>query len=76
MNEHLGRGLSALIPDKEQQPEIKAGLGTLEISRIKPNRFQPRKSFDSEKLRELAESIRENGIIQPYVSKSKVKTMS
>lgn len=71
MNEHLGRGLSALIPGGETDDIIKAGLGTLPIDKIKPNRYQPRKHFDPERLRELAQSIAENGIIQPLiVSKS------
>ena len=71
MNEHLGRGLSALIRDKEPNDNIKAGLGTLPIDKIKPNRYQPRKHFDPERLKELAQSIAENGIIQPLiVSKS------
>lgn len=67
MNERLGRGLSALIPndDKEQRPS--AGIGTLPIERIRPNRYQPRKKFDPERLKELAQSILENGIIQPLI---------
>lgn len=71
MNEHLGRGLSALIPNGEPSPIANAGIGTLPIARIKPNRYQPRKKFDAESLKELAASIVENGIIQPIiVSKS------
>ncbi|HNQ44303.1 MAG TPA: ParB/RepB/Spo0J family partition protein, partial [Candidatus Cloacimonadota bacterium] len=67
MNEHLGRGLSALIPNRDEPASISAGIGTLPIEKIKPNRYQPRKSFDPERLRELSESIRENGIIQPLI---------
>ena len=57
MNERLGRGLSALIPDKDNSQQIGAGIGTLPIERIRPNRYQPRKKFDNEKLKELAASI-------------------
>jgi ParB family chromosome partitioning protein len=67
MNEHLGRGLSALIPENnlEQTPQL--GITNLPIESIKPNRYQPRKTIDPEKLAELTESIKENGIIQPLI---------
>lgn len=67
MNERLGRGLSALIPAHEEGRSSQLGLGTLPIERIRLNKHQPRKSFDPGKLNELAESIRENGIIQPLI---------
>ncbi len=60
----LGRGLSALL----REPEIPAqGLEQLPIDQIKPNPFQPRRNFAEEGLRELAESIRTSGIVQPLV---------
>lgn len=62
----LGRGLSALLPGKEEVPR-----GTpareVEIDRLLPSRFQPRREFAAEGLAELASSIREQGIIQPIV---------
>lgn len=67
MNEKLGRGLAALIPEKDSEPIPSAGITTLPIESIKPNRYQPRKKFDPEKLAELTESIKENGIIQPLI---------
>lgn len=67
MNEHLGRGLSALIRDQEEKSPAGANLGTLPIERIRANSLQPRKNFDPEKLSELAESIKTNGIIQPLI---------
>jgi ParB family transcriptional regulator, chromosome partitioning protein len=67
INEHLGRGLSALIPDHESKESVKPGLGTIAIDRIRPNRYQPRKQFNPESLKELAASIAENGIIQPII---------
>ncbi len=67
MNERLGRGLSALIPDRDTPDNPQLGIGTLPLSSIKPNRYQPRKSFDPAKLAELCESIKENGIIQPLI---------
>ena len=67
MNDRLGRGLGSLIPYSNNDNNPAPGLGTLATSQIKPNRYQPRKKFDAEKLAELAESIRENGIIQPII---------
>ncbi len=67
MNEHLGRGLSALIPDRESNNTPQLGIGMLPIEQIKPNRYQPRKTFDPQRLAELSESIKENGIIQPLI---------
>lgn len=67
MNEHLGRGLAALIPDRDKPENPQLGIGTLPIGQIKPNRYQPRKSFDPQRLAELSDSIKENGIIQPLI---------
>lgn len=66
----LGRGLSALIPDataiKKEAPDL-----TVEVERISPSAFQPRRAFDDTKIAELAASIREQGIIQPLVARPK-----
>lgn len=60
----LGRGLGALIDDADKiQPG--AGINEIELSRIEANPFQPRTNFDEETLKELAESIKEIGLIQP-----------
>jgi len=67
MNERLGRGLSALIPESREPENSRPGIGTLPIDSIKPNKYQPRKTFDQARLHELAESIKENGIIQPLI---------
>ncbi len=61
----LGKGLGALIPDIENTP--KAPALQVEIERIAPNPFQPRRLFDDQKLEELAGSVRDQGIIQPLV---------
>jgi ParB family chromosome partitioning protein len=60
----LGRGLSALLGTPDLEPEV---LREIDIDRILPNAHQPRKSFDDESLNELANSIREHGVIQPIV---------
>ncbi|MFT3740854.1 MAG: ParB/RepB/Spo0J family partition protein [Breznakibacter sp.] len=63
----LGRGLGALIEnaDELQKAKPSASINEVEISTIEANPFQPRTRFDEEKLAELAQSIREIGIIQP-----------
>ena len=67
MEEKLGRGLDALIRDLDEQEHPDAGITTVPVEKIIPNRYQPRKSFDRDKLLELAESIRSKGIIQPII---------
>jgi ParB family chromosome partitioning protein len=59
----LGRGLSSLIGDSE----IVENKGTISISSILRNKYQPRKNFENESLEELTNSIRERGIIQPII---------
>ena len=76
----LGKGLSALLPGRSQQPTPAVAPaatpatatsatkpGTLPLSLIQPNPMQPRTVFNSDGLQELAESIRANGIIQPLI---------
>jgi ParB family chromosome partitioning protein len=61
----LGRGLDALIDESGVSEET--AVPAIEISLIEAGRHQPRKSFNQEKIGELAESIRKNGLIQPIV---------
>ncbi len=60
----LGRGLSALLPAKDEVPR---GTREVEIDRLVPSRFQPRRDFAGDSLEQLAASIREQGIVQPIV---------
>ena len=65
----LGKGLDALFgsaPEEEQMQENDT-LKNLKITEVEPNRDQPRKNFDQEALEELADSIKEYGLIQPIV---------
>ena len=65
----LGKGLDALFgpaPEEEQMQENDV-LKNLKITEVEPNRDQPRKNFNQESLEELAESIKEFGLIQPIV---------
>lgn len=68
----LGRGLGALIPrseeeDGEQPRASSSGLQVVAIEQISPNPLQPRARMDEEALNELADSIREHGLIQPLI---------
>lgn len=64
----LGKGLSALIPEDLEKEDINS-IEDIDIDLITPNPNQPRKAFDLEKLNELAESIKQHGIIQPIIVK-------
>ncbi len=76
-NRGLGKGLEALFNsseidtkeisiEKTEESEQK-GISFIDINEIKPNQNQPRKVFDEEKLGELADSIKEHGLIQPVI---------
>jgi len=62
----LGKGLGAFIPDefgilKDER------FAEIEIDELRPNPFQPRLRFDDQPIEELAQSIRESGIVQPIL---------
>tara|TARA_A100001037_G_C15049901_1_gene589590 strand:+ start:180 stop:1022 length:843 start_codon:yes stop_codon:yes gene_type:complete len=62
----LGRGLSALFGDIEKKSgTIDSKVNKISIANIQRSRYQPRSIFDQEKLNELSDSIKENGVIQP-----------
>ncbi len=66
----LGRGLSSLIGETK----VENKTNNLSLSEIIPNKYQPRKNFDEENLNDLANSIKERGVIQPIiVRKSKLE---
>jgi ParB family chromosome partitioning protein len=68
----LGKGIEALIPEiPEEIIKTKKNLADIEIDKIKTNPYQPRTNFDEEKLKELALSIKEKGMIQPVVVRRK-----
>lgn len=76
-NRGLGKGLEALFSNSEidtqeisvtkKEESEEKGISFIDINEIKPNQNQPRKSFNEEKLEELAASIIENGLIQPVI---------
>lgn len=72
MKKGLGKGLGSLFDDNNIIDEIventeKKDITQIKLSLIEPNKNQPRKSFDKEKIDALAKSIKENGLIQPII---------
>lgn len=64
----LGRGLGALIPEAASAVgAARAGALEIPLNKIKPNPYQPRTEFSNAELAQLAESIREHGVLQPVV---------
>lgn len=68
----MNRGLDALFsdnfaPEKETEKTEESGITTVSISLVEPNKNQPRTKFDDEKIAELTQSIKQNGILQPIL---------
>lgn len=63
----LGRGLDALIPEPPEGGDPGEGLFNLELDKITAGKFQPRRGFEEAALRELAESIKSQGVLQPLL---------
>ena len=66
----LGKGLAALLPESEAK-ETGQTIHMIPVTQIQPNRYQPRKTFVEEELRELVESIKRHGILQPVLVRRK-----
>lgn len=62
----LGRGLDALLPDREETKE-ESIIRDIDVNEIDPNRKQPRQEFNEDKINELAKSILNNGILSPII---------
>lgn len=64
----LGRGIEALFEDNDLE-ELKAeeSVQEIELSKIRPNPYQPRRTFDQKALKELAASIKKSGVFQPVI---------
>jgi ParB family chromosome partitioning protein len=67
----LGRGLSALIPEKELETGRQDKIIYVQTDQIKPNPYQPREDFSPDNLEELTQSIKEKGMIQPLLVRRK-----
>ena len=68
MSKRLGRGLDALIPSLSVNEDDK--ITEIPLSELRPNPYQPRKTFDEESIKELAESVKQHGVIQPIIVRS------
>jgi ParB family transcriptional regulator, chromosome partitioning protein len=66
----LGKGLSALIPEKAEETKNEA-VAYIETKMIRDNSLQPRTNYDDEKLNELKASIKEKGVLQPVLVRKK-----
>ncbi|WP_042169834.1 ParB/RepB/Spo0J family partition protein [Paenibacillus gorillae] len=71
MSKRLGRGLDALIPSLSVNEDDK--VIEINLSQLRPNPYQPRKTFDEDSIRELAESIKQHGVIQPIIVRTVLK---
>ncbi len=67
MKHGLGKGMMALLDEQTSVSEENRNIGTIDINKIIPNRYQPRKTFNEKALKELADSIKEKGVIQPII---------
>ena len=67
----LGKGINALIPKGEGIVDKTKSIVFLRLDQVKPNPFQPREDFRAEAMEELVQSIREKGIIQPILVRTK-----
>ena len=64
----LGKGLDALIPTGDTvSSNTKQAETIVKITKVEPNREQPRKNFDEDALQELADSIKQFGLLQPIL---------
>jgi ParB family transcriptional regulator, chromosome partitioning protein len=71
MSKRLGKGLDALITSLSIKEDDK--IVEVLLSQLRANPYQPRKSFQEEAIKELAESIREHGVIQPIIVRQALK---
>ncbi len=68
-DEFIKRGLEDLLKENEIKDLDKEEVIDIDLEKIMPNPFQPRRHFDQDALKELAESIRANGVLQPIIVK-------
>ena len=70
-NKGLGRGLDALLSNNDENDVAGEGLTMLNIDQLIPGKYQPRQIMNEESLDELAESIKEQGVMQPLLVRKK-----
>ncbi len=68
----LGRGLEALLPTEDDRNiVINQTIASIEVEHILPNRYQPRRGFPEEDLKELTDSVKQTGLLQPVLVRRK-----
>ncbi|MGJ9385304.1 chromosome partitioning protein ParB [Salipaludibacillus neizhouensis] len=67
----LGKGIGAFFPDTSYTQEDQ--VQSINVSELRPNPYQPRKTFDEAAIKELSESILEHGILQPIIVRKSIK---
>ncbi|CAM3054294.1 ParB/RepB/Spo0J family partition protein [Sporolactobacillus spathodeae] len=72
MSKALGKGLDVFFPSAFAN-ELDSNVDTIALTELRPNPYQPRKTFDEQGLEELAQSIKEHGIIQPLIIRKSIK---
>ena len=70
----LGKGLDSLFADLSDDTGSEASNSTLPLREIEPDPEQPRKRFDDDALNQLADSITENGLLQPIAVRPKKRS--
>ncbi|UUZ91311.1 ParB/RepB/Spo0J family partition protein [Paenibacillus sp. P25] len=71
MSKRLGKGLDALLPALSINEDDK--VVEIPLAQLRPNPYQPRRNFNDESIQELAQSIKEHGVIQPIIVRSVLK---
>lgn len=67
----LGAGIDVLIPDNNESDNANAGIKEVDINKVEPDRNQPRQNFDEDELENLADSIKQFGVIDPLLVQDK-----
>lgn len=78
----LGKGLDSLISAKAEENPTKGNIAEdvsretlIKITQIEPNKGQPRRNFNEDSLQELADSIKQHGVIEPLIVQKKERCM-
>ncbi|CAM3807116.1 ParB/RepB/Spo0J family partition protein [Alkalicoccus chagannorensis] len=71
MGKGLGRGINAFFPDASSSDETQ--ITEIKLKEIRPNPYQPRRHFDEEAMKELADSLNKQGLLQPITVRESIK---
>lgn len=71
LNKGLGQGINVLIPDNNDSVDTSGKIIEVDISKVEPDKNQPRQRFDEDELEALADSIKQHGVIDPLLVQDK-----